>query len=76
VRGKWNEIAEEQGLEGDAFKTGYAEYRAKHITPLEEEILRKGISNQGYHYFGSGKIMAGIGKGFAEAMIDLHGARD
>ena len=38
----------------------------------EEEVLRKGVSNQGYHYFGSAKIMCGIGKGFAEAMIQLQ----
>jgi len=72
VRTKWSEIAKEKGLEGDALKKAYAEYRAKHITPLEEEILRKGISNQGYHYMGSAKIMSGIGKGFAEAMIQLE----
>ena len=59
-------------LEGDALKKAYAEYRAKHITPEEEEILKKGKSSQGYHYLGSGKTMAGIGKGFAEAMLELH----
>jgi len=50
----------------------YEEYRAKFITPKEEEILAKGISNEGFHYFGSAKMMAGIGKGFAEAMIGLQ----
>ena len=71
IRQKMNDF-KDQGLEGDALKQAYAEYRAKHITPQEEEILKKGISNQGYHYFGSGKIMSGIGKGFAEAMIQLE----
>jgi len=66
-----NELELKQGLKGEALAKAYADFRAKHITPEEEEILRKGISNQGYHYYGSGKIMAGIGKGFAEAMLEL-----
>ena len=36
-----------EGLEGEALKKAYADYRAKHITPEEEEILKKGVSNQG-----------------------------
>ncbi len=70
--GKKMDELKEEGLEGDALKKAYAEYRAKHITPLEEEILKKGISSQGYHYFGSGKIMCGIGKGFAESMLEMQ----
>lgn len=45
--------------------------RAEAFTPLELETLQKGVSNQEYHYLGSAKIMAQIGKGFAEAMIGL-----
>lgn len=71
IRSKMNELKDE-GLEGEALKKAYAEYRAKHITPLEEEILKKGVSNQGYHYFGSAKIMCGLGKAFAEAMLKLE----
>ena len=40
----------------------------KPLTPEEEKILKVGVSEGGYHYLGSGKIMAGIGKGFAEEM--------
>ncbi len=32
----------------------------------------KGISDQGYHYFDSAKMMCGIGKCFAEAMLGLQ----
>jgi hypothetical protein len=71
IGSKMNEF-KEQGLEGAALKTAYAEYRAKHITPLEDEILRKGVSSQGYHYFGSAKIMCGLGKAFAGAMTELE----
>jgi hypothetical protein len=34
--------------------------------------LEKGISNAEFHYLGSGKVMAGIGIGFAEAVLDLQ----
>lgn len=70
--GKKSNELKEQGLQGAELKAAYAEYRAKHITPLEEEILRKGVSNQGYHYLGSAKIMCGLGKAFAEAMIEIE----
>ncbi len=43
---------------------------AEACTPAELEAL-KGVSNQGYHYLGSAKILGGIGKGFAEAMAGL-----
>jgi len=71
IREKKKELELKDGLQGEALEKAYGEYRAKHMTAQEEEILRKGISNQGYHYYGSGKIMAGIGKGFAEAMTEL-----
>jgi hypothetical protein len=38
-------------------------------------ILEKGISNQEYHYLGSAKILGGIGKGLAEAMVELRKSR-
>jgi hypothetical protein len=60
----------EQGLQGDALKKAIAEYRAKNITPEEEEILKKGVSDGDFHYLGSGKIMCGIGRGFAEALAE------
>ena len=42
------------------------------FTGQELEVLRKGISNAEYHYLGSAKIMAQIGKGFAEAVLQLQ----
>lgn len=72
VSHKKKDLQVNDGLNGEALEKAYAEYRAKHITAEEEEILRTAISNQGYHYFGSGKIMAGIGKGFAEAMLQVE----
>lgn len=42
------------------------------MTDQEMKILEAGRSNAGYHYLGSSKILGGIGKGFAEAMIGLQ----
>jgi hypothetical protein len=39
------------------------------LTPEEENNLKAGVSNGGYHYLGAAKIMAPIGKAFAEANL-------
>lgn len=41
------------------------------FTPEELAYLRLNKSNAGFHYLGSGKVMTGIGKLFAQAMFDL-----
>jgi hypothetical protein len=40
-------------------------------SPKDREAL-KGASNGGYHYFGSAKIFAQIGKAFADALLPLQ----
>ena len=40
------------------------------LSPKNREAL-KGASNGGYHYFGSAKIFAQMGKAFAEALVNL-----
>ena len=40
-------------------------------TPEEDELVDIAVSDGGFHYLGSAKIMSGIGKGFAEAMLEL-----
>jgi len=47
-----------------------AEIKEK-LAPEEEKRLKAGVSNGGYHYLGAAKIMAPIGKAFAEAMANL-----
>jgi alpha-galactosidase len=42
------------------------------LTPEEEKRLKAGVSNEGYHYLGAARIMAPIGKAFAEAMVKLQ----
>jgi hypothetical protein len=76
VAQKKAELQYQDGLTGEALNKAYAEYRAKHITPEEEELLKKGVSDAAFHYLGSAKIMCGIGKGFAEAMIELQGKKE
>jgi alpha-galactosidase len=49
---------------------------AETFTPRELEILRNSTSNFDFHYMGSAKIMAQIGKGFAEAMMELLNKND
>jgi hypothetical protein len=44
---------------------------AKEFTENERKVLTTGKSNAGYHYNGSALTMAGIGKGFAEAMLEF-----
>ena len=41
------------------------------LPPKDREVL-KGASNGGYHYFGSAKIFAQMGKAFAEAIVNLN----
>lgn len=41
------------------------------LSPKDREAL-KGASNGGYHYFGSAKIFAQMGKAFAEALLALE----
>ena len=45
---------------------------AEYFTPEEWKRVQ-GISNHGYHYLGAAKIMAPIGKAFAEAMAKQMG---
>ena len=48
------------------------EYRAKLITPEEDQFWQYAASHQGYHYFGCAKTLAQIGKAFAEAMLETE----
>lgn len=45
--------------------------RSEGLTERERLVLDKGVSNAEFHYLGSAKILGGIGKGCAEAMMEL-----
>jgi len=70
VKGKSRELKnsklgkDEQKAAIDAFlKTVY--------TPEESKLMDIGVSNATYHYLGCAKIMARLGKAFADAMADI-----
>jgi len=44
---------------------------AEGLNDRERLVIEKGISNFEFHYFGSAKILGGIGKGLAETMVEL-----
>ena len=69
-------LSEDQRLVRDDLRIGSRRFdqvilkrlQSEEFSPRELEILRSGKSNAAYHYLGCAKIMAGIGKAFAEAM--------
>lgn len=71
VKRKAKMIGTEKGLQGKQVQAVLEELRAKEFSEGEREILTVGVSNKAYHYLGSGKIMAQIGRGFAEALIEI-----
>jgi len=62
---KAREMSREEG------KAALDKLYADTFTPRELVILKDSVSNFDFHYMGSAKIMAQIGKGFAEAMVEL-----
>jgi hypothetical protein len=41
------------------------------VFSADDRVVADGVSNAGYHYMGSAKIMAQIGKAFAEAVDEI-----
>jgi alpha-galactosidase len=64
------EAEENPGLSREARDEARKKAKAETFTPEESKRL-KGISNGGYHYLGAAKILAPIGKAFAEAIIGM-----
>lgn len=60
-----------QKLSPEAAKQVETQILTEAISNRENDLLKNGVSNAEYHYLGSARILGGIGKGFAEAMIDL-----
>ena len=70
IRAKTQELRKDKTLTRKQRDEAIAKFRAELYTPRELKILT-GSSNAGYHYNGSAKIMAQIGKGFAEAVAKM-----
>lgn len=71
VIGPIKQQSKEAKLDREAEEALKQKLEAEAFTADELKLLRVGKSNQGYHYLGSAKILGGIGKGFAEAMLSL-----
>ena len=50
--------------------------KGEKLTAEEENRLKAGVSNKSYHYLGAAKIVAPIGKAFAEAMVNMRKTSD
>ncbi|MFM7056024.1 MAG: sialate O-acetylesterase [Planctomycetota bacterium] len=48
------------------------DHALEEVLSLKDREALKGASNGGYHYFGSAKIFAQMGKAFAEALLPLQ----
>ncbi len=70
-REKAKKLAKEQNLKPPAEKNLFDSLRAEGLNDRERLVLDTGVSNAEYHYLGSAKILGGIGKGFAEAILNL-----
>lgn len=65
------EVKQHPQLTGEAFEAFKLKAQAEHFTPDAWKRLQAGASNGGYHYLGAAKIMAPIGKAFAEATLQM-----
>jgi len=70
VKGKSREL-KNSGLGKNEQKAAIDAFLKTVYTPEESKLMEVGVSNATYHYLGSAKIMARIGKAFADAMADL-----
>jgi hypothetical protein len=59
------------GLGKDEQKTAIDAFLKTVYTPEEAKLMEIGVSNATYHYLGSAKIMARIGKAFADAIARM-----
>ncbi len=66
----WPDVDAKAEKEHDTSSENKMKHMAKNYKPAEWKKLQ-GASNGGYHYLGAAKIMAPIGKAFAEANLKL-----
>jgi alpha-galactosidase len=70
VKAKSRALNKDKSLSRTERKAALDKYKTQIYTPEEMALKEKGTSNAAYHYLGSAKIMAQIGKAFAEAMVE------
>ncbi|MFL2938153.1 MAG: sialate O-acetylesterase [Opitutales bacterium] len=72
LKNKHKEYANRDGSLSASEQKEYVEkYRRKLISTEDEAYAKMARSNGGYHYYGSAKTMAQIGKAFAEATLQM-----
>lgn len=71
VRQEVKKAASEKELSRQEQRDLEAKLRKEAFSARELEVLQKGVSNAEYHYLGSAKVLSGIGRGFADAMLEL-----
>ena len=72
VKAKQRELSKDQTLTREQRDKALASYKARLFTKRELKILQTGTSNAAYHYLGSAKILAQIGKAFARALAEME----
>ena len=75
IKEKVRKLAKEGQLKPAEEKASMEKMRMEGLTERERLVLAKGISNFEFHYLGSAKILGGIGKGLAEAALELQSER-
>lgn len=73
VKMELDKLRRKKKLTNAQIKSERQKLNEKEFTKEELEALKLGKSNGGYHYLGSAKILAQIGKAFAEAMNKMEG---
>jgi hypothetical protein len=71
MNAQFRKIQSDKNLSKSEIESAQEKLRKETFTDQEWLTLQAGVSNAEYHYLGSSKIMAQIGKGFAEAMMEL-----
>jgi alpha-galactosidase len=72
IKAKSGELKKERSLSRAQRDAEMEKFRATVYSPEEWRVMETGVSNAAYHYLGSAKIIARIGKGLAEAMIEMQ----
>jgi len=72
VNAKRRELSKDKTLTREQRDKAVANYTGKLFTKRELKILQTGTSNAAYHYLGSAKILAQIGKAFANALAAME----
>lgn len=71
VNAKNRSLRQNKSLSEDERAEELEKFKGELYSPEELKILEAGKSNAEYHYLGSAKILAQIGRAFAEAVVDL-----